>query len=122
MNRLAAEVVDNGACIVDCRGVRLTVHAVRGRPLGQRVLVLVRPESLEVQPLPDAEAPPGVLVGRVISHAFLGAITRIKIATESGDDLAADIPSARAGAFPIGTRVVCRFPADGPRALTLPSS
>jgi putative spermidine/putrescine transport system ATP-binding protein len=121
MNRLAAEVIGDGEGVVNCRGVHLPVAAVRGRPAGQRVLVLVRPESLEVQPLPDGETPKHALVGRVTSHAFLGAITRLKIATESGEDLAADIPSTRAGAFPIGARVVCRFPADGPRALTLPS-
>ncbi len=119
MNRLTAEVADAGRGEVVCRGVRLGVAAVRGRPAGQRVLVLVRPESVEVEAAPDGTPPQGCLVGRVTSHSFLGAITRLKIATEIGDDLSADMPSVRAGAFPIGSRVAARFPADGPRVLTL---
>ena len=119
MNRLAGAVVDSGVGIVECLGKRLEVQAVRGRPRGERVLVLVRPESIELQTMPDGEPPAGTLVGWVASLSFLGAIMRIKVATESGDEVAVDIPSTRAGAFPVGTRVACRFPADSPRALTL---
>jgi putative spermidine/putrescine transport system ATP-binding protein len=119
MNRLTGEVSDGAAGEVKCRGVRLSVTAARGQPRGQRILVLVRPESVEVTTLADGEAPAGALAGRVTSHAFLGAITRIKIATESGDSLAADVQSARAAAFPIGARVACRVPADSPGVLRL---
>jgi len=119
MNRLTAEVADAGLGEVVCRGVRLGVAAVRGRPAGQRVLVLVRPESVEVEAASDGTTPQGCLVGRVTSHSFLGAITRLKIATEIGDDLSADMQSVRAGAFPIGARVAARFPAEDPRVLTL---
>ncbi len=120
MNRLAAEVSDGGRGEVACRGVRLAVTAVRGQSAGQRVLVLVRPESMEIEAASDGVTPPGCLVGRVTAHSFLGAITRLKIATEIGDDLSADVQSTRAGAFPIGSRVAARFPADGPRVLALP--
>jgi putative spermidine/putrescine transport system ATP-binding protein len=119
MNRLTGEVVDGGEGVVNCRDVQLAVAAARGQRRGQRVLVLVRPESVEVAALPDGDAPTGTLVGRATSHSFLGAITRIKIATESGHNLAADVQSARAAAFPIGVRVVCRFSADSPRILKL---
>ena len=119
MNRLTGEVVDGGESIVDCRGLQLRVTAVQGLPRRQRVLVLVRPESVEVTALGDGEAPAGTLVGQVTSHSFLGAITRIKIAAESGADLAADVQSARAGAFPIGVRVACRFAAESPSVLKL---
>ena len=119
MNRLTGEVVDGSESIVDCRGLQLKVTAVQGLPRGQRVMVLVRPESVEVTAIGDGEAPAGTLAGQVTSHSFLGAITRIKIAAESGADLAADVPSTRAGAFPIGARVACRFAAESPRVLKL---
>ena len=119
MNRLTGEVVDGGESVVSYRGLLLRVAAVQGLPRGQGVLVLVRPESVEVTALGDGGTPAGALAGQVVSHAFLGAITRIKIATESGADLAADVQSARAGAFPIGARVACGFPADSPRVLKL---
>ncbi len=119
MNRLTGEVVDGGESVVDCRGLRLRVTAVHGLPRGEKVLVLVRPESVEVTALGDGEAPTGTLVGQVTSHSFLGAITRIKIAADSGADLAADVQSTRAGAFPIGARVACRFAAESPRVLKL---
>ncbi|MDR7522125.1 MAG: ABC transporter ATP-binding protein, partial [Armatimonadota bacterium] len=118
MNRLVGEVTDGGRGFVDCRGERLEVHAVRGRPRGERVMVLLRPEAIELQAAPDAEPPAGALAGRVVSHSFLGAITRVRITTGAGE-VAADVQSIRAGAFPVGARVVCRFPPDSPRALTL---
>ncbi len=98
-------------------GVMLAVAAARGLPRGQRLLV--RPELLEVAALPDGEAPQGTLAGRVTSQTFLGASTRIKIATDSGHTLVADVQSGRAAALPIGARIVCRFPADSPRILKL---
>ena len=119
MNRLVAEVLDGGPGEVDWSGVRLRVDDARGRSKGERVLVLVRPESLEVEPLPEGDSIKGALSGRVVSKSFLGAITRLKIATEMGDDLSADIQSVRAATFPIGSRVVARFPADSPRVLSL---
>lgn len=52
----------------------------------------------------------GPLTGRIVSRPFLGAIARVKNA--------ADIPSARAGAFPVGLRVF-RFAPDAARLLPL---
>ena len=48
MNRLEATVADSQAGEVDYGGVRLAVDAVRGRSAGERVLVLVRPETVEL--------------------------------------------------------------------------
>ena len=46
MNRLTATVADDGA--IDYAGLRLPVDAARGLPRGERVLCLVRPESVDV--------------------------------------------------------------------------
>ncbi len=120
MNRLPGEVADGGQGEVDCRGVRLRVDAARGRSQGERVLVLMRPESIELEPLPDGDGARGRLAGRVASKSFLGAITRLKIATDTLDEISADIQSARAGSFPVGIRVLIRVTPDSPRVLTLP--
>ncbi|MGH7428194.1 MAG: ABC transporter ATP-binding protein, partial [Candidatus Methylomirabilaceae bacterium] len=120
MNRLAGEVLDGGQGEVGWSGARLRVNAARGRPRGERVLVLVRPEAIEVDPLPDAGGGAAGLVGRVASKSFLGAITRLKVAIDTRDELAADVQSARAGAFPVGSRVLVRVEPESPRVLALP--
>ena len=117
MNRLEATVADAGAGTVDFEGARLAVDAVRGRPQGERVLVLVRPELVELEPA-DNGAGDGALAGEIVSQTFLGPVTRLKVA--AGDnDLTADVSAARARSLPVGTRVTARFPADGARLLSL---
>jgi ABC-type Fe3+/spermidine/putrescine transport system ATPase subunit len=53
---------------------------VRGRKSGERVLVLVRPETLEVAPSGNG----GGLGGKVVAHIFLGATTRLKVDARPG--------------------------------------
>jgi putative spermidine/putrescine transport system ATP-binding protein len=131
MNRLSAEVRDGGQGEVEWSGARLRVDAARGRAPGERVLVLVRPEAIDVEPLPDggpavgaavraAGSAPEGLVGRVVSKAFLGSVTRLKIATSAAEELSADTPSARSDAFPVGAAVRVRVAAESPRVLPLP--
>jgi len=115
MNRLEATVAEEA--MVDYRGTRLAVDAVRGRRSGERILVLIRPETLQLEPAADAAAD-GALVGEVVGHVFLGAITRLKVFAGE-QELSADLPSSRAGALPVGSRVSARFPADSARVLTL---
>src|SRR5947209_12045450 len=50
MNRLEATVVDGGSGAVEHGGVTLMVEAARGHAKGARVLVLVRPETVELSP------------------------------------------------------------------------
>jgi putative spermidine/putrescine transport system ATP-binding protein len=82
------------------------------------VLVLVRPETLELQPAGNGGAGENGLVGEVLTHTFLGAVTRVKV-IGSGVDLIADVPTTRVDALPIGTRVVASVPAEGVRLLSL---
>jgi putative spermidine/putrescine transport system ATP-binding protein len=119
MNRLQAQVLDGGQGEVDWNGVRLRVNAARGRSRGDRVLVLIRPEAVEVEPLRDRAEHEGV-AGRVASKSFLGAITRLKIATDTGGELTADVQSARTGVFPVGARVQVRIAPEASSVLTLP--
>jgi len=120
MNRLEATIVDASSGQVDHGGVRLKVGEARGRPAGERVLVLIRPEALELTASANGGLSDGNLVaGEVISHTFLGPITRVKVIGPAGN-LTADMPTARAEALPVGSRVVAHIPEEGARLITLP--
>jgi putative spermidine/putrescine transport system ATP-binding protein len=117
MNRLEATVVDGGSGTVQHGGVTLTVDAARGRARGARVLVLVRPETVELSPSNGGEAA-NTLVGEVLTQTFLGPVTRLKI-TGAGADLIADVPTATAATLPVGMRVAAALPTQGAQLLDL---
>jgi putative spermidine/putrescine transport system ATP-binding protein len=114
MNRLEATVADSGQ--VQVGGSVLAVDDAHDLPRGERVLVLVRPEILELERAEGGVA--GAIIGEVVAHIFLGAITRVKV--DAGDhDLSADLPGHKAAELPVGSRVAAIFPADGGRVLAL---
>ena len=121
MNRLEATILDSGRGEVEHGGIRLTVDAARGRPKGERVLVLVRPESVE---LTNAGGPGitvdgnNALAGEVLTHTFLGPVTRLKVIGPAAD-LIVDVPSSRVDSLPVGLPVVARVPSAGVRLLSL---
>jgi putative spermidine/putrescine transport system ATP-binding protein len=112
MNRFEATVIGGGE--VDVKGTRLRVDSARGRENGERVLVLVRPETLALGPSTNG----GGLGGEVVAHIFLGATTRLKVES-AGHELSADVPSTRAISLPVGSRVSATFPAESARVLGL---
>ena len=117
MNRLVSTVGDDGT--VEYGGTHLSVDAARGRPRGERVLLLVRPETVDVEPVADGSPATAALTGAVVSHTFLGSVTRVKVGVGAGE-VTADVPTTRVGAIPIGQLAVLRFPADSARVLSLP--
>jgi hypothetical protein len=58
------------------------------------------------------------LIGDVVTQTFLGPVTRLKILGD-GVDVIADVPTQKALALPVGTRVAAVLPAEGARLLTL---
>jgi putative spermidine/putrescine transport system ATP-binding protein len=117
MNRLEAVVVDGDRGEVEHGGTRLTVDSARGRSRGERVLVLVRPELLELEPSTNAGGD-NSLAGEVITHTFLGSVTRVKILGREAE-LTADVPTARVGSLPVGLKVNALVPVAGTRLLSL---
>ena len=116
MNRLEGRIVDSSAGEIEYDGKRLRIDAARGRTNGERVLVLIRPESLELHAGGNGVATNGnTLSGEVLTQTFLGPVTRLKM---SGG-LIADMSTARASALPVGSRVVAQVPAEGVQLLTL---
>jgi putative spermidine/putrescine transport system ATP-binding protein len=88
-----------------------------GHASGEKVLVLIRPESIDLEELRDGVAPPeGVFEGEVLMHTFLGSVTRVALASDLGD-LVADVPSIRALTMPPETRVGVHVEAAGIRLL-----
>jgi putative spermidine/putrescine transport system ATP-binding protein len=118
MNRLEATIVDGSRGEVEHAGVRLTVDAARGRPRGERVLVLIRPESLELTGAGGSVDGNNALTGEVLTHTFLGPVTRLKV-IGAGADLIVDVPSSRVDSLPVGLGVVARVPSAGARLLSL---
>jgi len=117
MNRLVSAVADDG--YVDYGGHRLRVQAAEGLPRGERVLLLVRPETVEIRPA-NGETADGVVTGEVVSHIFLGSTTRVRIEDPSGErGMTADVPPAKAETLAIGTRVTATFPPESARLLSL---
>ena len=116
MNRLEASVVDGTSGDVDHGGKRLRIAAAQGRPNGQRVLILIRPETLELQAAGNgASANGNTLTAEVLTQTFLGPVTRLKMT----GGLIADMSTARAAALPVGANVVAQVPTDGVQLLTL---
>jgi putative spermidine/putrescine transport system ATP-binding protein len=118
MNRLEATVVDGGSGEVEHSGMRLRVDAARGRTNGERVLVLIRPESLELEAATNGGAP-NSFAGEVLTQTFLGPVTRVKV-VGSGTNLIADMSTARAAALPVGARVTAKIPSEGAKLISLP--
>ncbi|MGH2899430.1 MAG: ABC transporter ATP-binding protein [Solirubrobacteraceae bacterium] len=116
MNRLEATVVDPSTGAVETGGHTLTVEAARGKPRGARVLVLIRPETVDVTAANGAGA--NTLTGEVLTHTFLGPVTRLRI-DGPGASLIADMPTARAAALPPGSKVDASLPATEARLLDL---
>jgi putative spermidine/putrescine transport system ATP-binding protein len=114
MNRLEGTVVDGG---VDHGGAMLQIEAARDRPRGDRVLVLVRPETVEVTRA-NGSTGQNTLVGDIVTQTFLGATTRLKIVGK-GVDVIADVPTQKALGLPVGTRVTAALPVEGVRLLDL---
>ena len=120
MNRLESEVVDAGSGTVTHGGIRLDLAAARGRRVGEHVLVLVRPEILQLEAAVDgAAAGSNVLSGTVLSQTFLGSVTRVKVTTPE-TTLISDMSAGRAEALPVGARVTARVPGDEARLISLP--
>jgi putative spermidine/putrescine transport system ATP-binding protein len=115
-NRLAGTVVD-GEGGVQYGDVVLRVEAARGRAKGDRVLVLIRPETVAVAAA-NGDAGVNVLGGEVITQTFLGPVTRLKI-LGPGVELIADVTTAKAATLPVGTRIAAELPAQDARLLEL---
>ncbi len=118
MNRVHATVSDPDRGEVEVSGTGVAVDAARGRRRGERILLLLRPETVELE---AAAGDGGGLTGEVLSHTFLGAVTRVKVL--AGEvEWSADLSVDTASVLPVGSRVSVRFPAPSAQLLSLAES
>jgi putative spermidine/putrescine transport system ATP-binding protein len=97
-NSFAGTVADGS--VVLPAGARLPARVVAAQPAGSAVRVLVRPGDLQVRT--DGG---GHLSGTVLTHSFLGPVTRLSVRLPSGEVVRVDVPSERASATPTGSGV-----------------
>ena len=95
-NSFAGTVAGGAVQLAD--GSRLPSDVVAAMPDGSAVRVLVRPVDLAV-------AAEGPLVGTVLTHSFLGPVTRLAVRRPDGDVVRVDVESTAASGTPVGTEV-----------------
>ncbi len=93
---------------------------------GDAVLVLVRPEEVNIQQVDtqdetDANTTGNHLVGVIELRTFLGPFTRFHIRTEQGNSLTADIPSQQARDNYVAQHVMLTFAPEACQVLPLDS-
>ena len=81
-------------------------------------MVLVRPELLVLEPSANGAAGDNTLAGEVVTHTFLGSVTRLKVQSREAE-LISDVATARVASLPVGQPVVAHVPNEGTRLLTL---
>jgi putative spermidine/putrescine transport system ATP-binding protein len=114
MNRIEGQVRSD-AGEVEADGTRLAAEVARERPAGEQVLVLIRPEAVQVVP---GDGVVGALRGSVTGHTFLGSVTRLRVETSVGE-LMADVSSVEALSLSIGTPVALSWDPASPRLISL---
>jgi putative spermidine/putrescine transport system ATP-binding protein len=119
MNRIAGTILPGGKGLVESNGALLRADNAREWPGGAHVLLLIRPESIELDRLADgASAPEGGLEGGVRAHTFMGPVTRLTVASAIGE-IMVDVGSARALSLGEGTRVGLTWDPAVPRLIDL---
>ncbi|GAC1628393.1 MAG: ABC transporter ATP-binding protein [Chloroflexota bacterium] len=120
MNRIEATTGTEVEGTVESAGHRLPAEAASRWTGGPRVLMLIRPEVIDLHPLDDGDPPNrDGLEGNVKTRTFLGPVTRVGVTTPVGD-LMVDVPSVEALSISIGTRVFLRWDPASPRLIALP--
>ncbi|MDQ2831591.1 MAG: ABC transporter ATP-binding protein, partial [Chloroflexota bacterium] len=122
MNRIESTVPSHnqgGQGVVECGGIPLRVDQAREWPAGAHVLLLIRPESIEIDKLDDGMGvPDGSLEGTVTVRTFLGATTRLRVASAAGE-LMVDVGTARALTLGEDARVALTWDPAAARLLDL---
>jgi putative spermidine/putrescine transport system ATP-binding protein len=118
MNGFEGRLQSSDTVLVGATGRPVRVTEVNGCVAGDPVMVMIRPESIELRELSGGAAPPaGAFEGKVLMHTFLGSVTRVSLSSDLGD-LVADEPSLRALTMPPDTRVAVHIDPAGVRMLS----
>jgi putative spermidine/putrescine transport system ATP-binding protein len=94
VNRLEGTIADPDSVAAGPNGTRLGIPG-HGWPTGATVAVLIRPEAVKIHTDTRNGAPGHCLTGQIMTHMFLGAVTRVAVNTSLGPVMA-DVPSEQA--------------------------
>jgi putative spermidine/putrescine transport system ATP-binding protein len=119
MNRFEGKIAAGRRGFVEMDGALLPASVAERWPAGEKVLLLIRPEAIELKELPDgATLPEGTIEGKVVARTFLGPVTRLTVDAAVGE-LIVDVGSARALALADGARVGLTWEPASPRIIGL---
>jgi putative spermidine/putrescine transport system ATP-binding protein len=96
---------------VDCRNFKLFADGLKEFSSGQSVVVLVRPENIQVQSEQPTRSNWNIIQGVVETITFHGAVTRLGV-NVSGQRVVADITVANTEAISLSQRIWLSFPSD----------
>jgi putative spermidine/putrescine transport system ATP-binding protein len=117
-NQLRGHVqsASEGLCVVGER----TLHTAALPELhdGARVLVVVRPENVQLQ-ADDSATADNQFSGQIELRTFLGPFTRFDVRIDEETLLTADIPNQYAHGYEVGQSVMLSFPAQSCKVLPL---
>jgi putative spermidine/putrescine transport system ATP-binding protein len=100
-----------GKDTVDCKKVKLAADGLKGFSSGQAVVVLVRPENIQVQSGEPRHGNWNNIPGVVETITFHGAVTRLGV-NVSGQRVVADITVANTEPMALNQKIWLSFPPD----------
>jgi len=103
--------VVSGKDTVICKNTKLLVNGLAGFDDGQQVVVLVRPETIQVQPEQPINSNWNIIPGVVETITFHGASTRLGV-NVSGQRVVADITVANIKPVSLNQKIWLLFPPD----------
>ena len=103
-------VASDGICVA-CDNIRLQTGDLKEFSLGQKVLVLVRPENIRVETEKPLEQNDNVIPGKVETITFHGAVTRLGV-NIGNQRVSADITVANATSVVLNQNIWLAFSAQ----------
>ena len=109
-----------------CQAEHFTLHVPPQSNFkdGERVLVLVRPEEMSIQPATeggeeDVTSTDNKIPGVIELRTFLGPFTRFHVRFDEATILTADVPSQQARDYFVAMNVILSFPPKACQVLPL---
>ncbi len=110
-----------GGSVLLAGGRRLPAAVVDGHPDGSPVRVLIRPDGVRLRAAEEAVTGADLL-GTVLTHSFLGPVTRITVRLAGSEELVrVDVPSERAADHPAAAEVGLDVDASAAMLAALPA-
>ena len=101
--------ITSGRDTVVCKNIKLIADDVKSLPDGQEVVVLVRPENIQVQIGQPQRSDWNVIPGVVETITFHGAVTRLFV-NVSGQRVVADVTVANTKPVSLNQKIWLMFP------------